>query len=108
MEIAFEILCKNKDSIITITNKVIWEKQISIYCNIFICFSRNENMLKIISRQGKEAESFAIIHWIHVFLIDNSDCLGKTNPYVQFGDDIMELNNSHRLAGPEGFTIIWM
>lgn len=53
------------------------------------------------SRQRKEAESFKIIHWIQVFLIDNSDCPGKTNPSIWFGDNIVELSNSRRLAGTD-------
>lgn len=53
------------------------------------------------SRQRKEAESFKIIHWIQVFLIDNSDCPGKTNPSIWFGDNIVELSNSRRLASTD-------
>lgn len=56
-------------------------------------------MLKIISRQRKETENFTIIHQIQVVLVDNSDCPGKTNPNIQSGDNIMEFNNSQRLAG---------
>ena len=54
------------------------------------------------SRQRKEAESFKIIHWIQVFLIANSDCPGKTNPNIWFGDNIVALSNSRRLAGTDG------
>lgn len=49
------------------------------------------------SRQRQEAGRFKIIHWIQVFLLANSDCPGKTNPNIWFGDNIVELTGTDDL-----------
>lgn len=77
---------------ITVT-KLSEKKQTPIYC---ICLGRNENILKIISGQRNEIEDSAIIHWILVSLMGNSDFSDKANPNVRYEDNGKRPNGSCR------------